>query len=62
MRRGEDILLGDIIVGIGEREINGYSDMLRALERFKPGDRVKVKVARGQATLEVEVLLGDPAE
>lgn len=61
IQRGRDIQLGDIIVGIEDRRISNYSDMLRTLERYKPGDRVKVKVQRGRGQLEVEVELGEPA-
>ena len=48
-RRGE-ILLGDIIVGVDAHKVANYDDLYNALDRFKVGDEVSVKLIRdGQA-------------
>ena len=49
---------GDVIVGFGESKITGIEDYDGALRKHKPGDRVKVKVLRGEKMLELEVVLG----
>jgi membrane-associated protease RseP (regulator of RpoE activity) len=49
---------GDVIVGLGENKIGGIEDFDSALRQFKPGDRAKVKVRRGDKTVELEVVLG----
>lgn len=40
------ISLGDIIVGLGDAEVNTESDLFKALEQYKVGDTVKLKVLR----------------
>lgn len=40
------IEIGDIIVGIEEDEIENEADLFAALEKYKPGDKVRVKVKR----------------
>jgi hypothetical protein len=49
---------GDVIVGLGESKITGIEDFDSALRKFKPEDRVKVKVRRGDKVLELDVVLG----
>lgn len=39
--------IGDVIVGIDENTINNPSDMLTVLEKYKPGNKVKLHVLRG---------------
>ncbi len=50
----------DIIVQFGESKISGIEDFQSALYKYKPGDKVKVKLKRGAETLELEVTLGKP--
>ena len=38
--------LGDVIVDVDGRSINGEADLFKALDRKRPGDSVKVTVAR----------------
>ena len=38
--------IGDVIVAIDGREIKDFDDLYNALDRYKPGDVVKVKVLR----------------
>ena len=42
------LTLGDVIVDVDGRSINGEADLFKALDRKRPGDSVKVTVARGQ--------------
>tara|TARA_R110002072_G_scaffold36070_3_gene106289 strand:- start:277 stop:1239 length:963 start_codon:yes stop_codon:yes gene_type:complete len=57
-RAGRQILLGDVVVGIGERRVARLDDLLNALERCEPGQTVPVRILREAAELTVEVQLG----
>lgn len=46
--RGGEVLVGDVIIGIGKKPVKNYSDLLDELERFKPGDTIAVTVSRGK--------------
>jgi S1-C subfamily serine protease len=48
---------GDIIVGIDDQEIDTYADLFTALDRHRPGDRVRVRYRRGEGTREATVTL-----
>jgi hypothetical protein len=52
---------GDIVLAIGAHETADLQAMTDALRAHKPGDSVKVRVARGDQTLTVEVTLGSRA-
>ena len=54
--RGGYIYL-DVIVGIDGDTIENYGDMVDALDRHEPGDRVKVKLVREGRELVVDVVL-----
>ena len=41
--------VGDVIVGIDDKPINAPPDLTAALEAYKPGDKVNLKVLRGPA-------------
>jgi len=41
--------VGDVIVGIDDKPINAPPDLTAALEAYKPGDRVNLRVLRGPA-------------
>ncbi len=58
-RRGE-IILGDIIVAVGEREVHNWSDLVRAIDRYREGDRVMFRVIRNGEERRVEVELDPP--
>jgi len=47
MRRG-NIVLGDIIVKIGKYNISNYNSYLNALDNFKVGDTVELKIIRNR--------------
>jgi predicted metalloprotease with PDZ domain len=51
---------GDQLVAIGGSPVN-RSNWQAALERFNPGDRVKVQVERFGKTVDVELVLGEPS-
>ena len=54
--RGGYIYL-DVIVGIDGEPIENYGDMVDALDRHEPGDKVKVKLVREGRELVVDVVL-----
>ena len=41
------VVLGDVIIGLGSEVVENYDDLLSALEKYKPGDRVKLDFVRG---------------
>jgi len=49
--------LGDIIVALNDQPVRSLYELLDVLERFEVGGRVKVKILRGDETLEVTVEL-----
>jgi S1-C subfamily serine protease len=50
---------GDIIVGIGDIQINSLSDFYSALEDTRPGDIVSVTIIRGQEKRVIDVKLSE---
>lgn len=50
---------GDIITHIGAVELDEEHSYINALFASAPGDQVKIKIARGMNTLEIEVTLGE---
>ncbi len=56
-RRGGQIGLGDVIVGIDDFEVENYDDLFNALDRYNPGDTVQVKVTRGGEVFAIETKL-----
>lgn len=51
------IILGDIIVGLDERRIDNYGDLVLALEDHQPGDEVTVTVSRNDREVKVRLTL-----
>lgn len=45
------ISLGDIIVGLGDVDVSTESDLFKALEQYKVGDTVKIKVMRSTGVI-----------
>ena len=41
--------IGDVIVGVDDYPVNAPQDLAAALENYKPGERVKLRVLRGPA-------------
>jgi len=54
--RGE-IELGDIITGIDNDEIKTHGDLSLALEKYKPGDTVTIRIFRGEQGLIIPLVL-----
>jgi S1-C subfamily serine protease len=57
-RRGTEVRVGDVIVGINDRMVNNFFDLRRALQQFEPGQVVEVSVQRGETVERVNVKLG----
>jgi len=51
------IILGDVIVGINNDKIKSYSDLILTLEKYRPGDKVVVKVIREEKEIALDVTL-----
>jgi serine protease Do len=49
---------GDVIVALGDREIDSVEDLLGALRDTEPGEQTTVTVARGDEELELPVTIG----
>ena len=60
--RQGNIILGDIIVRIGEFKIQSQNDLYLALEKYKPGDRVTVVTNRNNRTMKFNVKLSSPED
>lgn len=55
------ILLGDIIIGINGAPIKSNNDLILALELYKPGETIELKVLRDKKELKLGVAL-DPSK
>jgi len=51
---------GDIIIGFGGKPVGTIYDFMEGLGRYDPGDKVEIKVKRGEETVRLEATL-DPA-
>jgi S1-C subfamily serine protease len=57
------VVPGDVIVGLGGKEVEDYLDLLDALSGRKPGDKVRIAIRRGDETRSIEITLGElPSE
>jgi S1-C subfamily serine protease len=54
--RGE-VLLGDVIVSLGDYKVKTVDDLLNALEQHKPGERVTLKILRDGKEVTVSISL-----
>ncbi|MDX2000641.1 MAG: trypsin-like peptidase domain-containing protein [Thermoanaerobaculia bacterium] len=52
--------LGDVIVQFGSEAVNSPDDVLLALERYRPGDRVLLGIQRDGRRQAAELILGRP--
>jgi S1-C subfamily serine protease len=55
--RAGDIDIGDLIVGINEEQVRSNNDLFLTLEKYKPGDRIEVKVKRNNTLVSVPITL-----
>ena len=56
--RGE-IILGDIIVGLDGQKIVNHSDLVLALEKYRPGDQVVLSVLREEKEIKLNLVLDE---
>lgn len=49
---------GDVIVAVNGRPVDTMDDLLALLAEHEPGDRVRLRVVRGTAVVEVDLVLG----
>ncbi len=56
--RNGQIELGDLIVGLDQHEISNNADLILALEKYQPGQEVRLRVLRNNRESEVQVTLG----
>ncbi len=49
---------GDIVIEFDGKKVSSYNDLTAQIRAHKPEEKVKVKVKRGEQTLEMEVTLG----
>lgn len=60
MRSGNgNMMLGDIIVGVGDEKVSNYGELVLSLEKYRVGDRVKVSFIRDNEKKETIVTLGE---
>ncbi len=50
---------GDIILGLGDKTVNSYNDLVSALRDYKAGDSVEVKIYRGGRELTLTAVLDE---
>ncbi len=50
---------GDVVTALGEEEVRGSGDLLSALRRYRPGDRVEVTVLRDGEERRLDLRLGE---
>ena len=53
-----EMVLGDLIVEINGENIKSNNDLLLTLEKFKPGDQIRMKVIRNNQPATINVTLG----
>lgn len=49
------LITGDIVIELGSEKVNNMQDYMKALSKFKKGDKTKVVIKRGKETLTKEV-------
>ena len=52
-------LLGDILLSVGGKEVRSIGDLQDALQTWKVGDRVKVRLSRGAVERDIDLTLGE---
>ncbi len=54
-------MLGDVIIGLGAEVVENYDDLLSALEKYKPGQRVEVDFVRNGKVRQAKLALAPPS-
>lgn len=57
-----EIILGDLVVAIGNEQIKSSSEIPLALEKYQPGETVTIKLERDGKIREVELTLDKPRQ
>ncbi len=57
--RNGNIQLGDVIIGIDDNKIEKYGDLVLALEKYQPGDKVSVKINRDEEKMQLDLILDE---
>ena len=60
-QRGNEIVLGDIILSIGGTEVFTYDEMRNELDRHRVGDEVELEIARGSKKIRLRIKLEEVA-
>ncbi|MAZ87477.1 MAG: 2-alkenal reductase [Cellvibrionaceae bacterium] len=55
------VVLGDVIIGLGAEVVENYDDLLSALEKYKPGQQVKVDFVRDGKVRQTRLALAPPS-
>lgn len=50
---------GDVIIQVGRKEIEDSHDLIRAIDRYDPGEEVEVKIIRDKKEVVLKVTLGE---
>lgn len=53
---------GDVVMKFAGKEVGSYADMVRFLQRQKPGDEIALEVKRGDEMKELKIILGKRKE
>ena len=63
-RRGRDgrVVQGDVITAVNDDAVNDLDDLLNALERFRPGEKVTLSLWRAGQTRKLAVTLGEASD
>jgi S1-C subfamily serine protease len=56
--RSGDIIIGDLIIEINGEAIESNNDLLLTLEKYKPGDQIRMKVKRDKQINDLTITLG----
>ncbi|MSR53442.1 MAG: PDZ domain-containing protein [Gemmataceae bacterium] len=56
------LMAGDIVLKFGGKEVGSYADMVKLLQKQKPGDEIPLEVKRGEETKEMKIVLGKRKE
>ena len=54
--------VGDIVESFGEKTITDFSSLSTLVQEHQPGDRIKIKVKRGEESVELKLVLGKRGE
>lgn len=53
-----EFIMGDLIIEVNEEPIGSNNDLLLTLEKYKPGEQIRLKVKRKQQTANLTITLG----